>query len=513
MRRTGLGRFGRVALACVAMALTIAVSPAPAQACIARTPAIYGSSWNGVDVYPGGGLFTCTSGFGLDFQCVELAQRFFWTKGWVGVKTWPVSYAYQMYDVAPGLGLGVQANGAVSGLTWGDLVVWNGTPATGGHVAVVTAVNGSTVTIVEQNGDAANGGTCTRTLTLNGATFADSTVRGVVKGKGSVVPRYNPITPSDSGFARYGTPGGWNNIGGGVYGSGIYTFSNGSARDNYARWTFDLNAINGTRRYKVEAFVTSTHAGTVQAHYHVNTSSGLQYATVNQNVLSNVYANLGSFTLNTGSAWVELDDASGEAGGASAKEIAFDAIKLTPYFTLTYAASAGGTISGTSSQSVISGGNGTGVTAVPASGYHFVKWSDNNTSASRTDTGVGADRTLTATFASNGPTATSITIKTSATTARIGGIPILSGTVTPASMVGKNIVVWVKKPGKAYYSYSSNRTAYSLNGGAAWLYKYYFKPGMTKGVYYFKASAPAPGFASSAGFGTSSSSVITITLR
>jgi hypothetical protein len=96
------------------------------------------------------------------------------------------------------------------------------------------------------------------------------------------------------------------------------------------------------------------------------------------------------------------------------------------------------------------------------------------------------------------PVATSITIRTSATSARIGSVPVLSGAVTPAGMIGRNIVVYVKKPGKRYWSYSSNRTAYSLRGSGAWLYKYTFKRGMTKGVYLFKSSVLAlPGFLAS----------------
>ena len=68
-------------------------------------------------------------------------------------------------------------------------------------------------------------------------------------------------------------------------------------------------------------------------------------------------------------------------------------------FTLTYTAGAGGTISGTTPQAVAYGGNGTEVTAVPNAGYHFVSWSDGVTTASRTDTNVIADITVTANFA------------------------------------------------------------------------------------------------------------------
>ncbi|HEX9092866.1 MAG TPA: hypothetical protein VF902_02680, partial [Coriobacteriia bacterium] len=88
------------------------------------------------------------------------------------------------------------------------------------------------------------------------------------------------------------------------------------------------------------------------------------------------------------------------------------------------------------------------------------------------------------------PVATWITIRTNATSARIGGIPILSGEVSPAGLVGRIVVVYVKKPGKTYWSYSSNRVVYSRYGVASWQYKYYFKPGMARGYYYYKAAVP-----------------------
>jgi subtilisin family serine protease len=104
--------------------------------------------------------------------------------------------------------------------------------------------------------------------------------------------------------------------------------------------------------------------------------------------------------------------------------------------------------------------------------------------------------------------ASSITIRTSATTSAIGKTPVLSGRVTPGASIGTNVVVYVRKPGRAYYSYSSNRTVYSLSGGAAWQYKYYFKRGMPKGVYSFKAVVS--GSATLAG---SESSVVTVRLK
>ena len=71
-----------------------------------------------------------------------------------------------------------------------------------------------------------------------------------------------------------------------------------------------------------------------------------------------------------------------------------------PAYTLTYIAGAHGSIDGTSPQTVNSGSDGSLVTAVPASHYHFVNWSDTlSTSTARTDTTVSRDITATANFA------------------------------------------------------------------------------------------------------------------
>ena len=67
--------------------------------------------------------------------------------------------------------------------------------------------------------------------------------------------------------------------------------------------------------------------------------------------------------------------------------------------TLTYSAGANGSISGTTPQTVAYGADGTAVTAVANSSYHFVYWSDGVMTASRTDLAVTTDRTVTASFA------------------------------------------------------------------------------------------------------------------
>jgi hypothetical protein len=73
----------------------------------------------------------------------------------------------------------------------------------------------------------------------------------------------------------------------------------------------------------------------------------------------------------------------------------------TDAFILTYTAGANGSIIGTTPQTVTYGTNGTAVTALPALGYHFVKWSDDSTQNPRTDLNVTADITVQASFAIN----------------------------------------------------------------------------------------------------------------
>ena len=74
-------------------------------------------------------------------------------------------------------------------------------------------------------------------------------------------------------------------------------------------------------------------------------------------------------------------------------------------YTLTYATDGNGTINGTSPQTVNYGADGTAVSAVPNSGYHFVQWSDGHTDNPRIDTDVTADINVTASFAQNPPPA------------------------------------------------------------------------------------------------------------
>ena len=70
-------------------------------------------------------------------------------------------------------------------------------------------------------------------------------------------------------------------------------------------------------------------------------------------------------------------------------------------FTLDYVAGAGGSLEGETSQTVDYGTDGTSVTAVPNTGYHFANWSDGSTNNPRTDIEVDVDINVTANFSIN----------------------------------------------------------------------------------------------------------------
>ncbi|MCC7160452.1 DUF1566 domain-containing protein [Candidatus Nomurabacteria bacterium] len=72
-------------------------------------------------------------------------------------------------------------------------------------------------------------------------------------------------------------------------------------------------------------------------------------------------------------------------------------IHITTY-SLSYTAGTGGSITGIASQRINSGNNGSAVTATPDTGYVFDIWSDGVLTATRTDTNVTNDKSITATF-------------------------------------------------------------------------------------------------------------------
>jgi hypothetical protein len=88
----------------------------------------------------------------------------------------------------------------------------------------------------------------------------------------------------------------------------------------------------------------------------------------------------------------------------SAKIATVDYMQITVYYTLpttvtlTYSAGANGSLTGSTTQVVAIGADGTAVSAVPNTGYKFKDWSDASTDNPRTDLAVSGDVTVTANF-------------------------------------------------------------------------------------------------------------------
>ncbi|MDD4624258.1 MAG: InlB B-repeat-containing protein, partial [Bacilli bacterium] len=95
-------------------------------------------------------------------------------------------------------------------------------------------------------------------------------------------------------------------------------------------------------------------------------------------------------------AHVSVVDYFGNTGSAGWTENFYVTAHIS--FALAYNPSTGGTITGNTIQTVNYGENGTGVTAVPNTGYIFDKWSDGVTTASRTDLNVTSNINVTAIF-------------------------------------------------------------------------------------------------------------------
>jgi uncharacterized repeat protein (TIGR02543 family) len=78
------------------------------------------------------------------------------------------------------------------------------------------------------------------------------------------------------------------------------------------------------------------------------------------------------------------------------------------YYTVTFASGGNGTLTGTTSQTINQGASATAVTAVPATGYYFVKWTGTggfvtSTSNPLTAANVTANQTITANFTASDP--------------------------------------------------------------------------------------------------------------
>jgi DNA-binding beta-propeller fold protein YncE len=181
------------------------------------TVLVAGSDWAGasaavgdLNVYSNGdGNRDAAQTYGLEYECVELAQR------WAAVRfgappIWPVAYAYQMWDVGPRLKVPWQQlpNGGAVAPQYGDLLVFGGTSSSpAGHVAVVASAGPDHVDVVEQNWALSNPSGRAR-LPLAGTTMPSRLGMPVLGWlRASVAPRGLRGADGPGGFALDGYGG------------------------------------------------------------------------------------------------------------------------------------------------------------------------------------------------------------------------------------------------------------------------------------------------------------------
>src|SRR5579862_9951601 len=225
--RTGFGEGGWVTAArqmllrmpialFVAISLMVLAHPAAAQAC--SGPGDFGtqylsSSWpggfTGVPVYSDGGGYVsncydyvaspggASIKAGMEWQFVELVNRLYISRGWISSTWW--GNGDQLYFNAPG-NLSKEAQGSISHLAPGDVISFTGpVSGDGGHAAVVSAVSGSSITLVNQNTSSSNtistGTLSNGSLIMNG--WAGYTPIGAIHAPGG------GGVPADGTFVSY----------------------------------------------------------------------------------------------------------------------------------------------------------------------------------------------------------------------------------------------------------------------------------------------------------------------
>jgi hypothetical protein len=181
---------------------------------------------------------------------------------------------------------------------------------------------------------------------------------------------------------------------------------------HFVNWTVTSGSATIANASSASTTATISDLATVRANFAINTYS-LSYAAGANGTVSGTasqtvsYGGSGSAVTavpNTGYHFVKWSDNVTTAARTDSNvtgNINVTASFAISSYSLAYIAGANGSISGNASQTVAPGSNGSVVTAVPNTGYHFVKWSDNVVTASRTDTNVTGNISVTASFAAN----------------------------------------------------------------------------------------------------------------
>ncbi len=245
-----------------------------------------------------------------------------------------------------------------------------------------------------------NAGTVTKSAGTGATTIAvPFTNTGTVNANSGTLSFTNNFTNSASGEVQ----------GTGTLSFTGTTFTNTGAINPATSGTPGKLTISGTLRQTsvVNADIGGTTAGTqydqlavsgaatLGGTLHVNLINGFTPSAGNSFKILTYGSKAGSFGV------VNLPTLTGNSWNTTYNAGSLDLSVSQSTYTLTYAAGPNGTISGTSPQTISYGGSGTAVTAVPNTGYHFVSWSDGLPAATRTDTNVTANISVTANFAIN----------------------------------------------------------------------------------------------------------------
>ncbi|GEM_PF-4678861 len=189
------------------------------------------------------------------------------------------------------------------------------------------------------------------------------------------------------------------------YGTIINLQANAEPGSSFVGWHGDPDCADGSITISGNMACTATFM--LDTNLTIKPSAGTGSGTVTPTVGTHPYAYNSVVSLEaTADASSTFDGWSGDADcadGAVTMDVdkSCTATFTLKTFTLKYAAGTNGTLSGEASQTVNYGADGTAVEAVPDTGYHFVKWSDDSTANPRTDTNVTANVDVTATFAIN----------------------------------------------------------------------------------------------------------------
>ena len=194
--------------------------------------------------------------------------------------------------------------------------------------------------------------------------------------------------------------------------AGWNTAANGSGTSQAAASTFSMGSANVTLYAQWTAIptYTVTYNGNGNSGGNAPVDGSSPYVSgSNVTVLGSGTLVKAGFTFNgwntiaggTGTAYA----AAGTITAITANTTLYAQWTALPTYTVTFISGGNGTLTGTTSQTVVEGGNTTSVTAIPAGGYHFVNWTEGATvvavTAALSISNVTAAHSYTANFVAN----------------------------------------------------------------------------------------------------------------